>query len=493
MGAPTTDPPQLVPIDLIDPAEDNFRGPVGDVSELAELIKAQGLLQAITVTPEPDGRYKVVFGHRRLAAVQSLGWTEIEAKVRPYTDAERLPAMFAENFGREDLTPLQEARAYQAMLELTDEEGKKVYTQRTLATKLGIGQAKISNYTSVFKLPGDVVALLDSGEITVTQAIQLARLAKHPDRVQAALSSYGRFGGDMELAVRRQQDELEREQVRARKLKELKSTGVRIAPDDWMGAGGRRIGLGFPVPIEPEEHAGEPCHAATVNMAGEVIYICMEPDRHRPTPSATAEVPDRDESAPGERAPLSVVRTPSPEEEAAEAARREEEATRQAAAQARLEGLQAAAEARTLALKTLLAGRLGRSAEPTRQFVNWLLLRLVDEPADDSFACQVLGLELPPDVEVEGDDEATGLLLTFAGKNNDALQRAAAAVASQIAEEQLQGEYPNFKSSIVQLYYDYLLKAGVYELSDVERAELRDAGAEVPEAAPDTAKDEVTA
>src|SRR6266581_1866856 len=139
MGAPTATSLQLVPVDLIDPAEDNFRGPVGDVTELAELIKAQGLLQAITVTPKPDGRYKVVFGHRRLAAVQRLGWTEIEAKVREYTDAERLPVMFAENFGREDLTPLQEARAYHTMLELTDEEeGKKVFTQRSLAQKLGI-------------------------------------------------------------------------------------------------------------------------------------------------------------------------------------------------------------------------------------------------------------------------------------------------------------------------------------------------------------------
>src|SRR6266511_2292292 len=294
MGAPTTEPLQLVPVDLLDPAEDNFRGPVGDVTELAELIKAQGLLQAITVTPKPDGRFKVVFGHRRLAAVQHLGWTEIEAKVREYTDAERLPVMFAENFGREDLTPLQEARAYQAMLELTDEQGRKVYTQRTLATKLGIGQAKISNYTSIFKLPADVVALLDSVEITVTQAIQLARIAKHPDRVRAALSRWRSYG-DMEIAVRRQQDEIDREQARAKKLKELKSSGARIAPDDWMSKGGRRIGVGYPLSIEPEEHAGEPCHAAAVSPGGEVFYVCLEPDGHRlasappPEPKATGD------------------------------------------------------------------------------------------------------------------------------------------------------------------------------------------------------------
>jgi len=486
MEAPTS---QLVPVDLIDPAEDNFRGPVGDVSELAKLIEAQGLLQAITVTPKPAGRYTVVFGHRRLAAVMSLGLPEIEAKVREYTDAERLAVMLAENLGREDLTPLQEARAYKTMLELTDEQGKKVYTQRTLAQKLGVGQAKVSNYTSIFKLADDVVALLDSGEINVTQAIQLARLAKHPDRVQAALSHYRRFGGDIELAVRRQQDELDREQARTKKLKELKATGVRIAPDDWINAGAYRVGPGFSVPMEPEEHASEPCHAATVNPIGEVIYLCMEPARHRaspepsPEPAATGE---GQEATPG-RPDLAVVPAPpekTPEEEAAEAARLAEEEARQAAAQARLEALQTAAEGRAAALRTLLAGRQGKG-EVTRQFLNWSLLRLLDESYEDGFVRQVLGVEQPSD---GGADEAWQLL-EYAAKNNDSLQRAAVAVVCDMAEEQLQGELPNFASSHVQLYYDYLSRTGVYELSDVERAELQAAGAELPEAA----KEEVTA
>jgi hypothetical protein len=62
-------------------------------------------------------------------------------------------------------------------------------------------------------------------------------------------------------------------------------------------------------------------------------------------------------------------------------------------------------------------------------------------------------------------------------------------VAFQVAEEQLRGEYPNFQSRIVQLYYDFLRKAGVYELSDVERAELLAAGVEVPETVPEAAKE----
>jgi ParB/RepB/Spo0J family partition protein len=466
VGAPTSEPSRLIPVDLIDPAEDNFRGPVGDVTELAELIKAQGLLQAITVTPKPDGRYKVVFGHRRLAAVQQLGWTEIEAKVREYTDAERLPVMFVENFGREDLTPLQEAHAYHAMLELTDQQGKKVYTQRTLAPILGVGQAKISNYTSIFKLPEDVIAALDAGGITMTQAIQLTRIAKHPDRVRAALASWRSYG-DMEIAVRRQQDEIEREQARAKKIKELKSSGARIAPDDWMSKGGRRIGVGYPLSIEPEEHAGEPCHAAAVSPGGEVFYVCMEPDRHRPAPTPPPEqkaTGDDQTPTPG-RPELSVVpTTPAKtlEEEAAEAALRQEEEARQAAAQARLEALQTAAEGRAEALRTLLGGRQGKG-EVTRRFLNWSLLRLLDESYEDSFVRQALGVEQPSD----GEPEEAWLLLEYAAKNNDSLQRAAVALVCDMAEGQLQGEYPNFGNPHVQLYYDYLGRTGVYELSDV--------------------------
>jgi hypothetical protein len=66
-------------------------------------------------------------------------------------------------------------------------------------------------------------------------------------------------------------------------------------------------------------------------------------------------------------------------------------------------------------------------------------------------------------------------------------------VAFQVAEEQLRGEYPNFQSRIVQLYYDFLRKAGVYELSDVERAELLAAGAEVPDAAAGGTEEKATA
>jgi ParB family chromosome partitioning protein len=490
MGAPTTDLGLVqIPIDQIEPAEENFRGPVSDedVAELAELVRAQGILQPLTVTPMDDGRYKLVFGHRRLRAAALIGLTTVPAQVRELTDAERLAAMLAENLGRKDLTALQEARAFQAMLQLTGDDGKPRYTQRTLAQALGVGQAKVSNYTAIFKLPDDVVALLDSGDITVMQAIALARLAKHPDRVRTALDSIRR-GGDAELVVRRQLEEVEREKARAKKLKELKATGVKLAPDDWMTTGGQRLGTGWLLEIEPEQHASEPCHAAMLNFAGDVVYVCMEPARHRPAPPASAEAKmepaeqARASTAAGPSASAEVERTP--EEEAAETARLVEaerqrlaEEERLAAEQAKLQALQTAAEARTIGLKTLLGGRLSR-ADAARRFLSRVVLDLFDGGYDEGFVVQVLGLEAD-----NGDDGGSAeLVAEFAAKSDDALLRVAVAVACDQAEEQLQGEYPNFANALVRRYFKLLLDAGVYELSEVERGELVAVGVDVPDA-----------
>ena len=135
--------------------------------------------------------------------------------------------MFAENYGRKDLSPLQEARAYQAMLELTDGKGRKVFTQRSLAKRLGVGQAKISDDTGIFKLPERVVTMLEQGEPTVTEAVLLVRLAKYPDRVEAALADYRRqTHKDMDLAVRSQQADLEREERVEQVRHDLKAAGV---------------------------------------------------------------------------------------------------------------------------------------------------------------------------------------------------------------------------------------------------------------------------
>jgi ParB/RepB/Spo0J family partition protein len=497
---------QYLPIDQLVPAEDNFRGPVGDVTELAESIRAVGILQHLVVTPKADGGYRLVFGHRRLEAARLAGLTEVPAEIRDYSDAERFAAMFAENYGRKDLSPLQEARAYQAMLELTDDRGRKVFTQRSLAKRLGVGQAKISNYTGIFKLPERVVTMLEQGELTITEAVLLVRLAKHPDRVEAALAEYRRQSHkDMDLAVRSQQADLEREERVEQVRHDVQAAGVRLAPDDWRERGGKRLGDGYyELHMTVEDHGTEPCHAAMVTHHGDVAYVCTESDRHQPaeeptaeaapaaaTGSAEATTPTVAEPAPpagtiAEVEPdtptspaLAVVPPPpDPTEEELEARRRMEEA-RQAAererqererlARERAEQLEAAYQARTSALQALLGGRLSRP-EGTRVLA-WFLVRLAfqDYQYDDGFVRGLLRLDETADDVPEGESP----VLALAGKNDDGLLRVAVAIVAEHVEELLNvSDEPDFTSPIVALFYDFLQKAAAYKPSDFELAEL---------------------
>ncbi len=510
-----------LPVDKLDPSPDNprtaFGGDLGDLTGLTELIRAQGVLQRLVVCPSEGDRYQLVFGHRRLEAAKAAGLTEVPVEVRDYDEAQRFTAMYGENFGREGLTPLQEAFAYKQALERKGPRGKKLFTQRTLAERLGVSQSKVSNYAALFKLPGDVVGRLRRGELTITEAVLLVRLAKHPDRVEAALAEYAQQPRkDMELAVRTQQNDLDREAKVAATTKKLKAAGTRTAPAGWREAGGRKLGDSYyDLHVAPDEHAAEPCHAAIVTHHGEVAWVCTDPDRHRPaeepptarapaadaTPTgpqdangkasqtsqprqpgsaatavdATGRPSDADTQAGSEPSTLAVEPTgPTAEElaakarmdEAREAARREQE-ERERAAKELAEQLERAYEARTGALRSLLGGRISRP-DATRLLARFLpRLALGQLGYDDSFLRHVLSLD-----EDAGADQASPVL-SFADKNDDTALRAAVAVVAEYAEDLLAAvEEPDFTNPVVVLYYDFLATAAAYKPSDFERAAL---------------------
>jgi len=405
-------------------------------------------------------------------------------------------------------------------------DGKKLFTQRALARQLGVGQAKISNYTGIFKLPEHVVGLLKGGELTITEAIHLVRLAKYPARVEAALRDVAEHRDvDMETAVRMQQADIDREAKVAKTLKELQTAGVRIAPDDWRERGGKKLGDGvYELDVAVEEHAAEPCHAAMVTHHGEVAYVCTEPNRHRPAAEPAAEPTPTSDLADAQAAPVEPAAeaatdgdsqpsevpadpavaapsvgpatpqdtpdapqalaveppTPTPEEVAAKArmeaaraaaaAEREERERREREFAAKLE---TAYQARTGALRTLLAGRLSRP-EATRLLANFLVhLAHQDLAYDDSYLRHVLSL----DEHAQPSDEPP--VLAFAAKSDDALLRAAVGVVADNAEEALgAGDEPDFTNPLVVLFYQYLTTAAAYKPSDFERAQLGHDGGE---------------
>jgi ParB family chromosome partitioning protein len=163
--SPTDAPgPELrdVPVELIRPNPDQPRSRIDDdgIGDLAASVAAAGIVQPLIVRPLSNGTYELIAGERRWRAAQQAGLDEVPALVRDEEDAERLQVALVENMAREDLNPVDEARACAALVEdlgLSKEE---------LARRLGRSRAAISNLVRLLDLPDEVVDLLRSGELS---------------------------------------------------------------------------------------------------------------------------------------------------------------------------------------------------------------------------------------------------------------------------------------------------------------------------------------
>jgi ParB family transcriptional regulator, chromosome partitioning protein len=127
---------------------------------LAGSIGSVGLLQPLIVRPIDDGRYELVAGERRWRAAQKAGIDRVPAVIRTSPEDERLQAALIENMVREDLNPVEEARACAA---LVDDLG---ISKEELARRVGRSRAAISNLIRLLDLPDPVLTLLERQELT---------------------------------------------------------------------------------------------------------------------------------------------------------------------------------------------------------------------------------------------------------------------------------------------------------------------------------------
>lgn len=138
---------QYISIDKIHPHPRNPRHDVGDVTELAESVKKNGVLQNLTVVPgETDGTYTVIIGHRRLAAAKLAELTEVPCVVADMTDEEQFHTMLTENMQRIDLTPMEQAQGFQIMF---DEWG---YDEKKIAETTGFSETTVRRRLNMAKL-----------------------------------------------------------------------------------------------------------------------------------------------------------------------------------------------------------------------------------------------------------------------------------------------------------------------------------------------------
>jgi ParB family transcriptional regulator, chromosome partitioning protein len=156
--------PELRELDVtqIEPNPDQPRAKFDTASldALAGSIGSVGLLQPLIVRPLDDGRYELVAGERRWRAAQKAGIDRVPAVVRTSPEDDRLQAALIENMVREDLNPVEEARACAA---LVDDLG---ISKEELARRVGRSRAAISNLIRLLDLPDTVLALLEQGQLS---------------------------------------------------------------------------------------------------------------------------------------------------------------------------------------------------------------------------------------------------------------------------------------------------------------------------------------
>jgi len=130
------------------------------LAELAASIREHGVLEPILVRKVPSGGLEIIAGERRWRAAQQAGLKEVPIFVHQLGDEAAFEAALVENLQREDLNPMETARAFQR---LVDDYG---YTQEVVATKVGKERSTVANALRLLKLPKEVIELVESGELS---------------------------------------------------------------------------------------------------------------------------------------------------------------------------------------------------------------------------------------------------------------------------------------------------------------------------------------
>ncbi|MFD2638470.1 nucleoid occlusion protein [Piscibacillus salipiscarius] len=153
------------------------------IEELAQTIRTHGMIQPIVVRKsEDDESFELIAGERRWRAVQTLEWEKIPAIIKDMTDTQTASVALIENLQREELTVIEEAIAYDQLLQIHG------LTQEALAQRLGKSQSTIANKLRLLKLPSVVQQSILNKEITERHARALIALKGNPELQEKALA-----------------------------------------------------------------------------------------------------------------------------------------------------------------------------------------------------------------------------------------------------------------------------------------------------------------
>ncbi len=170
-AATASEDPNTIAIDLIEPSPLQPRGVFDEakLDELARSITANGVVQPLIVRPKED-RFELIAGERRWRAAQRAGLTRVPAIVRQVSDDKVLELALIENIQREDLNPIEEARAYKKLIDTVG------LTQELVAERVGRDRSYVTNFLRLLRLPDDLQELVQKGRISTGHARTLLGL-----------------------------------------------------------------------------------------------------------------------------------------------------------------------------------------------------------------------------------------------------------------------------------------------------------------------------
>lgn len=222
---------QMIPVDKLHPHPDNPRKVIGDVSELAESIKTNGILQNLTVVPNNDNwdDFTVIIGHRRLAAAKQAGLTDLPCAIVEMTEKEQLSTMLTENMQRSDLTVYEEAKGCQLLLDLGD-------TVAEVSKKTGFSESKIRRRVKLCELDEEAFKKSQIRQPTLADYDRLNQI-KDIETRNKLLESIGtnNFDNLLYAAVKKQETEEEKEKIEKLCLEHgmTKVQGFTEIPNDY--------------------------------------------------------------------------------------------------------------------------------------------------------------------------------------------------------------------------------------------------------------------
>lgn len=268
---------KLINTSLIDPHPDNPRKNIGDVTDLAASIKTNGLLTPLSVVPNGE-RYRVIAGHRRLAACKQAGIGAVPCFVLQLDPLQQLEAMVTENCQREQLTVLEEADAIQGMLDLGA-------TTASVAHRLGRSGDYVRDRAKAASIDNEVRAVRDDfGQISIGQLVAIARYDGQPDRQKELAQAAGTSNFDYILR-NIERDDRDRQWIESVAALLVESdSGINLIPDPekpYSDPEWRYRGCMFPSTGTPEEVIEKirELNPAAVSIHMEQVYLWTRRDK----------------------------------------------------------------------------------------------------------------------------------------------------------------------------------------------------------------------